>query len=149
MKFLVAIDGSETGLSALAKALELAKPTGASLLLLTVAEQANPTFWPGMLPTGEPLYQGPPLAELEQIARSVGEAALEKGAKLCEAAGVDYRTRLEFGHARDTICEVAEQEKPDILVIGSRGLGSVQRLMLGSVSDHVIHHAHCPVLVVR
>ncbi|AGY60692.1 universal stress protein [Gloeobacter kilaueensis] len=149
MKFLVAIDGSPASEHALARAIDIARPSGASLLLLTVAEVDSGAFWPGVLPTGEPVYQGPPLVELEEVARAVGEAALEKARKLCEQAELACETRLEFGHARETICEVAEKEKPDVLVIGSRGLGGMQRLMLGSVSDYVLHHAHCPVLVVR
>jgi nucleotide-binding universal stress UspA family protein len=47
------------------------------------------------------------------------------------------------------ICDVAEREAVDFVVVGSRGLGDVQRLMLGSVSDYVVHHAAAPVLVVR
>lgn len=119
------------------------------MILLTVAEPASGAFWPGVLPTGEPLYQGPPAAELEQAARTAGEAALEMGLKLCEAAHLPCQTRLEFGSAREVICAVAEEVSPDMLVVGSHGRGNLERLVLGSVSDYVVHHAHCPVLVVR
>jgi nucleotide-binding universal stress UspA family protein len=44
---------------------------------------------------------------------------------------------------------IAKEENPDMLILGSRGLGSVERLMLGSVSDYVLHHCGSPVLVVR
>ncbi len=150
MKFLVAIDGSTASQHALEKALSLAKPSGADLVLLNVAEHPSSAYWPGVLPTGEPLpFQNIPVAELEESVRAVAEATLNEAREYCKAAGVSCEARLEFGSPRDTICDVAETERPDILIIGSRGLGNMQRLMLGSVSDYVIHHAPCPVLVVR
>ncbi|KAI9008725.1 hypothetical protein DFJ74DRAFT_688382 [Hyaloraphidium curvatum] len=50
---------------------------------------------------------------------------------------------------RDVISEYVETKKPDVLVVGSRGMGAVRRLMIGSVSDHLVHNASCPVLVVK
>lgn len=54
-------------------------------------------------------------------------------------------------HSRpgEAIVEVAGDEKIDFIVIGTRGLGTIRRTILGSVSDYVIHHAHCPVIVCR
>lgn len=51
---------------------------------------------------------------------------------------------MKPGHV---ICHVADQEKASMIVIGSRGAGKIRRTILGSVSDYVVHHAHCPVLV--
>jgi nucleotide-binding universal stress UspA family protein len=44
---------------------------------------------------------------------------------------------------------LAEEEGADLIVMGSRGLGGIRRALMGSVSDSEVHHAHCPVLVVR
>lgn len=150
MKFLVAVDGSDAGKHAIELAVRLADPHQASLALLTVIEPVTDYYWPGVLPTGEPIpQQAFPVEQMEQARRSVAEAVLAQARARCETAGLPCETHIEIGAPRHAICEVAEREPFDLLIIGSRGLGSVQRLMLGSVSDYVIHHAPCPVLVVR
>lgn len=49
----------------------------------------------------------------------------------------------------EVICSVAEEDKATMIVMGTRGLGKVRRTIMGSVSDYVVHHAHCPVIVCR
>lgn len=51
--------------------------------------------------------------------------------------------------AGEAIVSVAKEEKAQLIVTGCRGMGKIRRTFLGSVSDYVIHHAHCPVLVCR
>ena len=51
---------------------------------------------------------------------------------------------MKPGHA---LCQVAEQEDVNMIVIGSRGEGKLRRTLMGSVSDYIVHHARCPVLV--
>jgi len=53
------------------------------------------------------------------------------------------------GKPGEAICSVAKDEQATLVVMGSRGLSTVRRTLLGSVSDYVIHHAHCPVAVVK
>lgn len=45
--------------------------------------------------------------------------------------------------------ETQNTKKPDVLIVGSRGMGTIKRLMIGSVSDHLVHHAACPVVIVK
>ena len=53
------------------------------------------------------------------------------------------------GDPGEAIVAVAEKEKAVLIVCGTRGMGKLRRTFLGSVSDYVVHHAHCPVLVCR
>ena len=53
------------------------------------------------------------------------------------------------GKPGEVICRVAEHDSVTMIVVGTRGLGSVRRTIMGSVSDYVVHHAHCPVVICR
>lgn len=63
---------------------------------------------------------------------------------------IEGQIRIEGGHRPgEVIIRVAEEEKANMIVMGTRGLGTVRRTILGSVSDYVVHHAQCPILVCR
>ena len=150
MKFLVAIDGSQASENALTKALSFAVPLEAEIVLLTVVEPLSSYIPEVMLPTGDWVgWRGLPDVELERKILNAGQALLQKAQDTCQASQMKNRTRLETGQPRDVICYVAKEETPDLVILGSRGLGSIERLMLGSVSDYVVHHCVSPVLVVR
>jgi len=127
-KILVAVDGSETAEKALEYAVQLAKKHKAKVTLLNVGE--SKIF--GLKP---------------EVARKIGESILSDAA--AKTKGFKLNTRLEFGNAAETIIEIAEKENYDLIVVGSRGLSSVKRFFLGSVSDDVSHHAKCSVLIAR
>ncbi len=55
----------------------------------------------------------------------------------------------ELGRPGHHLVDKANDEKVDLIVMGTRGMGTIKRTIMGSVSDHVIHHAHCPVVVCR
>ena len=59
--------------------------------------------------------------------------------------------RSEGGGAKpgEVIVKLADEEQATMIVMGTRGLGKVRRTIMGSVSDYVVHHAHCPVIVCR
>ena len=127
-KILVAIDGSESAEKALEYAVELAKKHKARVTLLNVGESKLFSFKP-------------------EVVKEVGEHILSEATT--KVKGLELNTRLEFGNPAETIIEVAEKENYDLLVVGSRGLSSVKRFFLGSVSDDVSHHAKSSVLIVR
>jgi nucleotide-binding universal stress UspA family protein len=153
MRVLIGIDSSMSSHHALEQALHLLNLSQCSFLLLSVEEiVALPTMTGAspfdMLPQ-ETLYS--PYDELEinrdQERRTI--SALEWAREFCERAGVECKTILEIGDPKHVICQVAEREKPDLIVVGSEGRGVIERTILGSVSDFVLHHTHYPVLVIR
>jgi nucleotide-binding universal stress UspA family protein len=150
MKILVAIDRSTVSELVIQRSLSIAQPAQAQVVLLTVVEYPNAPFTSIMLPTGDLVgMQNIPDLGLEARLKEAGQSLLDHHAAKFATAGVECQTRLELGGPRETICQVAKEVGADFLVIGSRGLGTVERLMLGSVSDYIIHHAPCAVLVVR
>ncbi|XP_022299851.1 universal stress protein in QAH/OAS sulfhydrylase 3'region-like isoform X2 [Crassostrea virginica] len=74
----------------------------------------------------------------------------DKYQKKLQAAGVKSAKFVsKEGDPGEAIVAVAEKEKAVLIVCGTRGMGKLRRTFLGSVSDYVVHHAHCPVLVCR
>jgi nucleotide-binding universal stress UspA family protein len=57
-------------------------------------------------------------------------------------------TFVKIGEARDDIMDFAEELKPELLILGTRGKSLIKRMILGSVSDHCIHHSKIPVLII-
>ena len=135
-KVLLATDGSDEATLAASTAADLAKATASKLHVVHVGEYL-PTFFADT--EMEP-------AQLEREARNV----LDDQAKKIEAAGKTVtEAHLRLGRAPHEILAVAEQIGAGVVVIGSRGLGGLRRALMGSVSDSVVRHAHCPVFVVR
>ncbi|MCW3054181.1 MAG: hypothetical protein JWN14_3351 [Chthonomonadales bacterium] len=144
-KILVCSDGSDKALEAAAAAAEIAGKFGSQILLLTVYD-------PSIIPAAT---LGIPGGSLESTVNAIRYAEeLQNGTEketgeIFQKAGVRYTPHRELGHPVDRIISTASDEKVDLIVMGCRGLGGFDRLLLGSVSTGVLHHAHCPVLVVR
>jgi nucleotide-binding universal stress UspA family protein len=138
---LVGVDGSKPSVDACHYAMDLAAQAQAQLTFLFVIET------PQVIPVG-PLsgYVTTSPARSEDDVKKA-EALVEQIAK--ERTGLKVTTRVELGEPVDTICEVAKNLNADLVVVGARGHNAAQRFLLGSVSDRVVHHAPCPVLVVR
>jgi nucleotide-binding universal stress UspA family protein len=148
-RILLATDGSKEAEVATRTAIDLAQKTGSELQVVHVF---------GMTPVGPPLYleatdlQSEAL-ELEaeeriseQRAREVLEAEVEK---VRSAGGTVEEAHLVEGRIAPEIVGLAEEIGAGLIVMGSRGRGGIRRALMGSVSDAVVRHAHCPVLVVR
>jgi nucleotide-binding universal stress UspA family protein len=143
-KILLATDGSEEAALAAQSAADLAARTGSELHLTHVGTALSHVQYSlgaevGPLPAG-------PQELLDKEAKEVLEAQLER---MREAGASVTEAHLMSGRADEEIIVRAEQVGADIVVVGSRGLGGVRRALMGSVSDSVVRHAHCPVLVVR
>ena len=137
----VAVDGSPTGETALDYAIDLARRYGSELAILSIAPVV-----PVYISSTEPFVPaGVPPSEIGHY-----QSIVEAGVKRAESAGVSAVTGVSYeGVVVDEILAHLEKYPTDLLVLGSRGLSAAKRLLLGSVSDAVVHHAPCPVLVVR
>lgn len=135
---LLAVDGSEHGLHAAALAGDLARAVKAKDLLIVVAFEPIPGY------LGEP-WRGQAItartAEAEQILQKAEETAGSVPAKI--------NKEMIEGSIAETILDVANARKCDVIVMGSRGFGRIEGAVLGSNSQKVVSHAPCPVLIVR
>jgi nucleotide-binding universal stress UspA family protein len=142
-RILVAVDGSPFAERALVHAVELSKKYEAKLLIVHVVLRRFYAVTPseaGVLATT--VF----VKEME----SEGKKIIEKSEEFVNSAGiVAYECKLLQGVPADEIVRLAQAEKVDLIVLGSRGLSEVRGFLLGSVSDKVTHHAKCPVLIVK
>jgi nucleotide-binding universal stress UspA family protein len=138
-KILLATDGSEEATLATQTATDLGERTGSELHVVHVGE-IPPTHYPDRHGY-RALYE-----EDEREARQLLEAQIEK----MKAAGATVmQAHLRIGRADEEVVVLAEELGVDLVAMGSRGLGGVRRALMGSVSDSVVRHAHCPVLIAR
>ncbi len=137
---LVAMDGSETSLKAVRHAGMIAAKVGAELRVVFVFDA-----WPEVL-SGR--YGSTP-EEGERILRQRADEVLSKAIAMIEEPGVKIKTEVREGSAAEGILTAAQELSPDLIVMGSRGMSTVKGLLVGSVSLQVLHHAPCPVTIVR
>jgi len=134
---LVAVDGSEHALRAARTAGEIARAFGSNLRLITVYDPV-PTF------LGEPNLQQAINARLDQAAAVISPALAEIG----KIDGELEAEKLE-GQVAEAVLAVIEARSIDLVVMGTRGLGRLSSILIGSQSQKVVAHANCPVLLVR
>ena len=134
---LVAVDGSKSSKKAFDKSVFLAQKCNSKLYVVHVVLD-----WE---------YGGDSAATFELIdeLRSKGKELLERCKKQALQSNVQVAILLEQGDYSHEIIEVAKRKDCDLIIMGSRGMSPIKELMLGSVSLKVIHHASCPVMVVR
>ncbi len=141
---LLCSDGSDRAIQAAKAASEIARRFDAHVTVLSVFDTTA-------LMT--PYSSAPEAMPNAEIVLKVGDefhdAAQRAAAQSLSAAGVRFDERRGFGSAVGTAIDAAEEIHADLIVMGSRGQGGFKRLLLGSVSDGVLHHAHCPVLIIR
>lgn len=136
-KIMVAVDGSEYSMRAAKYATELAMLINAGLILIHCHK-------PFPVVLGEPYFQN----AIDKILKK-SNGLLDPYRKSLQNSGVDFVDRILEGPAAHAICEAAEIEKADMIVMGSRGRNDLEGLLLGSCTHRVLKTAPCPVLVVR
>ena len=141
-KILLATDGSEEATLAARTAVDIADKTNSELHVVYVGEEY-----------GYPIYAVPEYESarriqenLEQEVRKLLDAEVEQ---VKAAGGTVVGAHFGMGRPDEEIVKLAEEIGAGLIVMGSRGRGGVRRSLMGSVSDSVVRHAHCPVMVVR
>jgi nucleotide-binding universal stress UspA family protein len=136
-KILVPLDGSEHSIKALETAVQIAHKFNGKITLIHVYSIGGLAISPT------------PVRGFIEAIRKVGASILADGEKRVKAEGVHVETLLMEGHTVEQIVKTCREGKFDLIVMGARGLSKVKEMLLGSVSDGVIRHACCPVLIVK
>jgi nucleotide-binding universal stress UspA family protein len=135
---LLGVDGSEHALNAARAAGDLARALNCKTIRVVFAYDPVPSYM------GEP-YLSSAIAKRAEEADAILQSASHA---LGETSGEIHADALE-GAPAETILEVAKNRGVDLIVMGSRGLGRLTGVLLGSQSQKVVQHATCPVLIVR
>lgn len=154
-RILVALDSSAHRHEVFEKALELAKATQASLMLVHVLSayaEGSPgipirsyqAYYPVLEDSTWRLYQ----KRWEEF-EAQGIAQLRRELDIANSVGVEAEFSQGSGEPAPTICTVAESWGADLIIVGSHGRRGLSELLLGSVSNYVMHHANCSVMVVH
>ncbi|MES2946983.1 MAG: universal stress protein [Pseudomonadota bacterium] len=140
LRILVAIDGSETALRAIGYVIKQCSGNKTALEIHLINVQY-------------PVHGGVSAfvdsAQIKEYHREEGEKALVPARALLDTADVPYHSHLFVGEPAETITRYASESACDQIVIGTRGLGAVSSLLLGSVATKVIHLADIPVLLIK
>ena len=135
-KILVPVDGSDSAVKAVKQAIEIAQGCGAKISFLYVSNVNQ-------------------LAINACLSEAILDAVTKAGNEILDQAmsmvpgGIEKEAFSQSGSPAVTILDMIEKEKVDLVVMGSRGLGVVKGVLLGSVSQYIIEQAECPVLIVK
>jgi nucleotide-binding universal stress UspA family protein len=146
MHALIATDGSEVSLDAARKAVALLRPARVTLLSVadtSIADDSGAGGFEGNLLSPE---------ESERARAAILAEGEDEVDATVDAIGLDpsaVEHRVVEGSPGPMICQVAVDLGPDVVVVGSHGRGFLKRVVIGSVSEHVVRHCTAPVLVVR
>jgi len=147
-KILVPVDGSERSINAVEFAVDLATKYDSEIRLVHVIPNS---IWRYCMATDEEEDLIPPhiikntIKEMEEE----GERLLSSVLTSVKGAGIEAHAQLDHGYPAKKILQIAKEENFDLIVMGSRGRGTITRLFFGSISDEVIRKAPCPILLVK
>jgi nucleotide-binding universal stress UspA family protein len=139
-------------LKALEEAAQIAKISSGKITLIYVYSALQPMMMPEPSAsgyTGRPILTGAEVSRIIEAAQKSGNKILQDGEQRISVTGVQVEKMLVEGHTVQEIVRAANEGNFDLIVIGARGISHIREMLLGSVTDGVIHHAHCAVLVIK
>ena len=147
-RILVAVDGSRPSIDASIQAIDLAKSLNAELIALYVV--SPDVRYDFLEDTITPRLPGA-LKDVIMIAMQRGEKHLDKVIQKAKDKNFKVKTDVVIGISSvvKEIVDYAEKNRINIIVVGSRGLSGLKKMLLGSVASGVVTYAHCPVLVTK
>ncbi|MEP7111394.1 MAG: universal stress protein [Ferruginibacter sp.] len=147
MKILLATDGSDHSKAAIEELARMPFPAGTKVYIISAFE-STPLITSAPAPMGG-LAGG--YVETNEIVKKLSENVLNKATELLKEKnpGLSVSTAAINGSSKHVILEEAEKLGVDLIIVGSHGLGTIGRFLLGSVSQAVAMHAQCSVLIVR
>jgi nucleotide-binding universal stress UspA family protein len=132
-KIVVGTDGSDSATRAVERSVELARASGAELIVVHAHPDANVGYG----------LSGGDYPVIERAKSIIKEAESQF------AADIAVRSVLRQGEAADVLIDVAEEETADLIVVGNKGMAGAKRFLVGSVPNRVSHHSPCDVLIVH
>ena len=144
MKMLLATDGSAEAGRAAQMAVELSERLDSELHMVHVAPIPSPYALPESVIYDPEFYD-----RMRDVAGHEARQRLDEEVKKVESMGEVAGAHARVGRPDVEILHLADELGVGLIVVGSRGLGPIRRALMGSVSESVVRHAHCPVLVVR
>ena len=145
---LIATDGSDGANEAIRFLLSLPLPP-AKKVRVRLLSAVEPVAYPGSAPKMIRAQLKGMIAQLERERRAEVEKVLDRAARELEVKVTRLTRSMPTGHPAREIVAAAASFDADLVVVGARGLGGMKRLLLGSVSERVLHDARCPVLIVK
>lgn len=141
-KILLAVDSSQYSDKVVETASEIAAEYGSEVVIL------NAYYIPERFNGHESIHYEY-LRKIEEDMINHSRELLENLKKKLESKDIKVKIILEKGHAGSVIVSTIVSEECDLVVVGSRGLSSFSNFLIGSVSNYVIHHSKCPVLIIK
>ncbi|MCG9892317.1 MAG: universal stress protein [Thermosynechococcaceae cyanobacterium MS004] len=155
-RILVGLDESDLGQAVFRQALDLAKSFHGQLHFLHVLQNPGPGITGAGAMSGfsdlgaYPIFADPSFWETQvQSQKEHAKHWLERYGALARDAGLVAGWSCQLGEAGLVLCETAKKHEADLIVLGRRGLSGLAEALAGSVSNYVVHHAPCSVLVVQ
>jgi len=137
-KILLATDGSENAIRAASEALRLAKVFSSQVILAHIF--SNPPAQSRMAKAN---------FDVHSILEEDAKTAIKDTIDLFEAESLSYTLKVAMGDPAAEIIDIAGKENADLVIIGSRGLGAIKGVVIGSVSQKVASRVTCPILIVK